>query len=596
MMKDVTGDQVVANTPQKTTHQHTVADLLIQYLHALSVEFVFGIPGGAIEPLYNALARSERQKSVRAVLARHETGAAFMADGYATNALKIGVCCATTGPGATNLITGVASAYANRVPVLVITAQTHLADFGRGAFQDSSCTGINTLAMFEHCTRYNTLISHKEQFERKLVTALLTACGDNPGPVHLSIPIDVLQSPATGTGPAYDICKLLQKPKLIDEELIRRCHQLISQSRESVIVVGEGAGSAVQEILDLADITGARLVTLPNGKGLISPYHPGYRGVIGFAGHDTARKLLASPTVDTVICIGTRMSEWASNGWDAKCLLNDRMIHIDEQAGNFAFTPMAQLQVHGHIKMVILKLLEQFDAGEAKTKPRQPASSGESKRHFALDDEQGYLDASSPVKPQHLMKALSDLLPPGTRYVADTGASLAWAIHYLHPYDRRVNGLRAVNGMVFRGCLDFSAMGWAIGFAVGGALGNPKQPMVCITGDGSLLMSGQELSVAVQENLNVIFIVLNDSGLGMVKHGQRLARAESVAVEMPPVDFSAMANAMGAQGISIRSIDDLYHLDLSDILQRSGPTLLDVHIDKEAVPPIQMRIKTLKRR
>jgi len=140
-----------------------MADLLVAYLEQLGVEYVFGVPGGAIEPLYDALARSERRGGVRAVVARHETGAAFMADGYARNSGKLGVCCSTTGPGATNMITGVASAYENNVPMLVITAQTAISTFGKGAIQDSSCTGVNTVGLYSHCTRYNTLISHIDQ-------------------------------------------------------------------------------------------------------------------------------------------------------------------------------------------------------------------------------------------------------------------------------------------------------------------------------------------------------------------------------------------------------------------------------------------------
>ena len=156
------------------TAPHEYGDLLLSYLEQLGVEYVFGIPGGAIEPFYNALARSERRGGPRSICARHEAGAAFMADGYWRNSGKLGVCCATTGPGATNLITGVASAYENNVPMLVITAQTALSGFGTSAFQKSSCTGINTVELFNHCCRYSTLVSpgtiraqtHRRDYDR----------------------------------------------------------------------------------------------------------------------------------------------------------------------------------------------------------------------------------------------------------------------------------------------------------------------------------------------------------------------------------------------------------------------------------------------
>ena len=176
-----------------------MADLLVAYLDQLGVEYVFGVPGGAIEPLYDALARSERRGGVRAVVARHETGAAFMADGYARNSGKLGVCCSTTGPGATNMITGVASAYENNVPMLVITAQTAISTFGKGAIQDSSCTGVNTVGLYQHCTRYNTLISHIDQFEHKLAAAIMSAMGSPAGPAHISIPRDVMAMPISVT-------------------------------------------------------------------------------------------------------------------------------------------------------------------------------------------------------------------------------------------------------------------------------------------------------------------------------------------------------------------------------------------------------------
>jgi len=143
----------------------TVADLLVGYLEQCGIEYIFGVPGGAIEPLYNALARSRRRGGIRHILARHETGAAFMADGYARETGKIGVCCATSGPGATNLITGVACAYDNNIPLLAITGQPALPSFGKNPLQESSCTGINTLAMFRHCTRYNSLVSYPLQME-----------------------------------------------------------------------------------------------------------------------------------------------------------------------------------------------------------------------------------------------------------------------------------------------------------------------------------------------------------------------------------------------------------------------------------------------
>jgi len=591
-------------------------DLLISYLEQLGVEYLFGIPGGAIEPLYNALARSERRGGIKAVVARHETGAAFMAEGYARNSGRLGVCCSTTGPGATNLITGVASAYENKVPLLVITAQTALKSFGKRAFQESADTGINIVGMFQFCTRFNTMVSHIDQLEQKLITAVMTAIRES-APVHLSIPIDILKAHLSSAAPRYDLPTLIQQPHFQDERGITRLIEQIERSRKVVFVLGSGSREAESLILDVAALIDALVVTTPDGKGLVSPYHPLYRGVIGFAGHASASKLLADPAVDTIIAVGTVISEWTSNGWDSASFLNDRLIHIESEASHLTGSPMSKIHVRGSITSIFEKLSEnlrcknidknvsgrQDVAHQTIGKETEFREKIEQVQHFELASMRKYYDDSSPIKPQWLMHKLAQLFPPNTRYLADTGNSFAWAIHYLHPFDRRMsqrrmdgrhdNGRRQRNAGLFQCALEFASMGWAIGSSVGAALACPGEPIVCITGDGSLLMSGQEMTVALQHQLPVVFIILNDSSLGMVKHGQLLGGAENIGHQLPAVDFSEMARAMGVVGYRIKQSQDLLNLNIQTICSRNGPTVLDVLIDPDEVPPMDMRIKTL---
>jgi acetolactate synthase-1/2/3 large subunit len=578
-----------------------VADLLVAYLEQLGVEYVFGVPGGAIEPLYNALARSERRGGPRAVVARHETGAAFMADGYARQTGKLAVCCATTGPGATNLITGVSSAYENNIPMLVITAQTSLTDFGRGAFQESSCTGINTVGMLQYCTRYNTFVSHVGQFERKLVAAVMSAYHSPAGPAHLSIPLDLFRGPAVNDKPFYDLANLLHRPSLLDDDAVAQLRKELENTRKAIFVIGEGCSESIGTILELAMMLGATLLTTPHGKGLVSPYHPLFRGVIGFAGHRSAVEALNDEAVDLVVAVGTGLGEWASDGWSSR-LLDSRLVHVESTEGNLTRSPMAKLHVRGRIATIFEHLLEHFQKGPTRDRQepdgapaRSPivGSSPSLRPQFELDDEAAYNSQSTPIKPQRLMRELTRMFPPHTRYFADTGNSAAWAIHYLHPFDRRIAGQRDANAGLFRSCLEFASMGWAIGAAVGASLGSPKTPVVCITGDGSILMSGQELTVAVQEHLPLVFVVLNDGALGMVKHGQRLGGAEPIGFELPDVDYCAVAKAMGAEGHVICAPDDLLKLDAKAMWTRKGPTLLDVRIDPEEIPPLKTRMRIL---
>jgi len=581
-------------------HLYTSADLLIDYLKQLSVDYVFGIPGGAIEPLYNSLARSERRHGPRAIVSRHETSAAFMADGYHLLTGKLGVCCATTGPGSTNLITGIACAAANNTPLLAITAQTALSTFGNSAFQESSCTGINTVGMFEHCTKFSTLVSHIDQFERKLTAAVIAAFQSPRGPVHLSIPMDVMREHPKVLKPTYDLSKQICSPSLFDDQSVEQLCTLLNAAKSTVFVIGEGASEAIGSILDAAKHYNALIVTTPHGKGLVSPYHPSFRGVIGFAGHASAREALLDKNLDLVITIGTNLGEWASGGWDADLLLNNRMVHIDEQNYNFSQSPMARLHVQGRISTVFEHVLQSCSATKMTTiSPIHNRKTNTNihtlnKRYFKLNDEKSWLDSTPPIKPQRLMHDLPKMFPPNTRYLADTGASFAWAIHYMHPFDRRMHGSRNACGGLFRACLEFAPMGWAIGCAVGMAFAKPADPVVCITGDGSILMNGQEITVAIQESLTVIFVVLNDAALGMVKHGQKLTGAEEIGAMLPSVNFSDMAKSMGAAAYRIESAEQLEALDFSAICKLKGPTLLDILIDVNEVPPIGMRTDTIK--
>ncbi|HEV7915471.1 MAG TPA: thiamine pyrophosphate-binding protein, partial [Albitalea sp.] len=243
MARRVRGDAVEAPVSAGVE----AAELIVTYLERIGVKHVFGVPGGAIEPLYNALARSERRGGVRSVVARHEAGAAFMADGYARETGRIGVVIATSGPGTTNLITGVAAAYANGVAMLVITGQPPLNTFGRNALQESSCTGINTVGMFRYCTRYNSLVSHADQLEIKLVNALMQATQTPRGPVHLSIPVDILRSTVKAPSPSADLTSLLRlKPSLVDLHAVGQLQGELERAATPVFLIGGGCGEAIE--------------------------------------------------------------------------------------------------------------------------------------------------------------------------------------------------------------------------------------------------------------------------------------------------------------------------------------------------------------
>lgn len=609
-LADDTDTEEVDSQPPEAVSQ--VADLIVAYLEQMGIEYVFGVPGGAIEPLYNALARSSRRGGPRPMVARHEAGAAFMADGYARETGRIGVCCATSGPGATNLITGVACAFDNGIPLLVITGQPSLPSFGKRALQESACTGINTLGMFRHCTRYNSLVSHPEQIESKLITALQRATRAPRGPVHLSIPLDIMKSPSPVVTPSYAIADKIRPTSLLDTDATDELIELLEQSTNIRLLIGGSCGEAIGSVLQFAALRCIPFVTTPDGKGLINPYHPMFCGVFGFAGHLSANALLNDDNVDLVLAIGTSMNEWTSSGW-SDTLLNSKLVHIDESAEHLARSPMARLHVRGRLLNIFDRLIERTHKARDNSGFKQHHRRGAHEEsppawttEAMLAEPTEYTSSATPIVPQRLMHDLGRRFPPSTRFLADAGNSVAWAIHYLNPADRRLGerrlgssgrrrdgDRRLTHGGWLRLTMDFAPMGWAIGGAIGTAAGNRNVPVVCITGDGSLMMNGQEISVAVAEGLTVIFVVLNDQALGMVKHGQRLAGAEQIGFQLPPTDFAAIARAMGADGHTIRSPEDMAALDIAAICRKQGPTLLDVHIDGEQVPPMNLRMQVL---
>jgi acetolactate synthase-1/2/3 large subunit len=575
------------------------ADLIVHALESLGVEYVFGVPGGAIEPLYNALARSARRGGPQAVVARHECGAAYMADGYARETGRIGVCIATSGPGATNLITGVACAYDNNVPMLVITGQPPIHSFGKGALQESSCTGVNTIGMLRHCTRYNSLVSHVDQVGTKLFNALMQAHQAPMGPSHLSIPVDILRQNIPPTQEEPDFAGLLNRhSSLVDLSATQTLASLLTQAQRPVWVIGDGCGEAVDSLMQLIQLTDAHFITTPDGKGFINARHPRFCGVFGFGGHTLARELLASEP-DLVIALGTGFGEFNSGGWSTS-LLNSRLVHVDSSDDNLMRSPMARLHVRGRIGAVCEHLLHLLNRHPKKVSsdaitvlPFSQPQADQASYEAMLDQPEATRSDSSPVKPQRLVATLARRCPPHTRFVADAGNSAAWAVHYLAPGDRRNRAQpdtarpeqRTSRSSWLRVTMDFAPMGIA--------LGNPRCPVVCFTGDGSYLMSGQEITVAAELGLSVVYVVLNDGALGMVKHGQRLAKAEPIGFELPQVDYAALAQAMGIHGLVIRTPEQLEAVDFDALLARRGPTMLDVRIDGEQVPPMNVRMKTL---
>ena len=576
-------DNSTANQPQ---HQDTYADMIVEYIHRLGIDRVFGVPGGAIEPFFNALARSERHGGPKLIVARHECGAAFMADGYYRETGKIGVVCSTTGPGATNLITGVGSAYADEVPMLVITAQTPLPKFGKGALQESSCTAIDTIGMFRHVTRFNTLISHHEQLESKMVSAIMAAHRGPKGPVHISIPSDVLRTHAN-IKPDIHSDLLVHDFSLSDEGAIVKLSGKLAKVEKMAMYIGNGAGLASDQIMEFIELTGTPFVTGPMGKSWVDERHPLYRGVYGFAGHESARALFQNDEVDLILAVGAALGELDTAGWHDE-LLNSKLVHIDSAIEHFTRSPMANLHVFGNLEAIFKRLSRNVKSARKWGRTWGTVEGNKTTNiqgsYITLKEPEKCFSMESPVKPQRLMHFLSSELPQDTRVFVDAGNAWSWATHYL---------TGSSNKGYYRLAMGFGSMAWSVGAAIGSSIANPAAPTLCIVGDGSYLMSAQEITVAAQHQLPVVFMVLNDAALGMVMHGQQLGGQESIGWELNNVNYAAMVEAMGVEGIIIEDPDQLDKLDFDRLFSKDGPTLIDVRIDRDEIPPMGDRVKGL---
>lgn len=568
-----------------------LADRIVSCLAELGVEYVFGVPGAAIDPLFQALARSEEVGGPRAVVARHECGAAFMADGYARETSRLGVVCATTGPGITNLITGVACAYANEIPLLVITGQPPQATHGRGAFQDSSCAGIDAIAMLRPCTRYDTLVTHPEQLLPKLKAAILRAQQSPRGPVHLSIPVDMMREPASEAEAALPA--LLAARSVDALPALDRVIEEIAAATNVVWVIGSGCGRDAGAIVALAQQIGQPFVTLPHAKGLIDPRHPLFAGVFGFGGHFCATRLLERQP-DLIVSFGARFTEWNTGG-GSSLLLNARLIQIDDCEEHFLHAPMARLQVKGDLGAIARAMRE----GLVQLQGGAPAPVA-GPLFLGPETAKRRLEPGAPIAHEEVLQALSSFCPPGTRVVADAGSCTAWAVHSMAIRNRRtplrlasappqqVPERRTRHRSWLQVTTDFSPMGWAIGAGIGMARARQDGPVVCLTGDGSYLMSSQELTVARVEQLPFILIVLNDGAYGMVRHLQRRAGLPETAVTLPPVDFAMQARALGIEGFRVRDRMSFQALPWADLLAYPRPTLIDVHVDPDEPPPFNL--------
>lgn len=537
----------------------TGGEAIVKSLEAEGVDIVFGYPGGAILPVYDSL----RDSNIHHVLVRNEQAAAHAANGYARITGRVGVCLATSGPGATNLITGIATAYMDSIPIVAITGQVPTEMIGRDVFQEADITGAT-----EPFCKHNYLVRNTVDIPRVIKEAFYIASTGRPGPVLIDIPQNIASGCLNFSYP--DTVDLKgYKPNYKGHYLqIKRVVNALSECKCPVICVGGGAitSNAHEEVLKLAERLQARVATTLMGIGAFPGSHPLFLGMLGMHGSTAANKGVKE--ADLLLVLGARIGDRAIGNGD-EFGKSATIIHIDIDPAEIGKNVSTDIPIVGDLKNVLKEVL----------KYPIERHTPNSQEKFCKDDKISNKKSNVGVCPQELFTKLSEMADKDTVLVTDVGQHQMWAGQYYKVESPRT--------FITSGGL--GTMGYGLPAAIGAKLANPDKEVVLVVGDGGFQMSFSELATAVQENLNIKIILINNSSLGMVRELQQHYYHEryfSVHMSGNP-DFIKLAQAYGIKGIRVKDNSEVEGA-LKDILKSNAMVLGEFIVDpNENVIPVK---------
>ena len=496
---------------------------LVRMLERKGVKTLFGYPGGSVIPIYDELYDS----SMRHVLVRHEQCAAHMADGYARASGFPGVCIATSGPGATNLVTGVATAYADSVPMLALTGQVGVGSLGLGAFQE-----VDAYSLLMPITKHNFRVLDVNRLPHDISEAWEICQTGRPGPVHIDLPVDQMNSQVD---PSILDVEHHIKPLYDDLSDLDEAVQWIRQAKRPLILVGGGAVNAVEEVMALSRAISAPVDSTLMGMG-IAPYsYDLYMGPLGMHGRMSAMTMMND--ADLVISIGARFSD---RTYGKRCRMQDpsgRVVHIDVDATEFGKHGHSCANIQCDAAKGVRAILDRL--GTPSTEAAWTEKAREARRRCFCDP---YIEGT-PIKPQDVMHELNTIIDDDTIVTTDVGQNQMWAMHFLDISRPRQ----------FLSSGTFGTMGYGLPSAIGAKAACPEKNVITVTGDGGFLMVMQEVATSIAEDLPVTVVLLNNGTLGMVRQWQKLfwnERYSSTTLKNDP-DFVKMAEAFGAEGIRV---------------------------------------------
>ena len=543
------------------------AEAFVKALEREGVETLFGVPGGAVIPICDALYDAD----IRFVLARHEQGAAHMADGYARASGGVGVCLATSGPGATNLVTGIATANIDSSPVVAFTGQVPTSMIGADAFQEVDIIGVTA-----SITKYNIQVRRAGEIPHAVKAAFYIASTGRRGVVLVDLPKDAQTGVEEMEFPEHIEFKGYSPNVEPDPRELDRAATLLAKAEKPIILAGGGviASNACGELLKLAELLMAPVATTLMGKGAIPSGHPLHIGMCGMHGTWEANHLVSE--ADVLLAVGSRFSDRTTGRVEE--FTEARIIHIDIDPSEFDKNVEASLRVRGDAKLALRGIIERLRQISRRSREgwmRRLEELREQRRRME-EEERG-----EGVKPPDLMKTLRRLLPREAIVTTEVGQCQMWAALHFDVYAPRT----------FLSSGGLGTMGWGFPAAIGAKAAKPQVPVVDIAGDGSFGMTENNLATAVEEELPVIVIILNNRVLGMVAQWQRLfygRRYFGVHLGSSP-DFVRLAEAYGAVGVRPGSMEEFEEAVRMGI-EGEVATVIDVPIDPEEnvfpmVPP-----------
>jgi acetolactate synthase-1/2/3 large subunit len=562
-----------------------VIDVLLQYLHAEGVRDVFGIPGGLLHPFFAAL---EKDEGIRLVVTKHEEGAAFMADGYARAGRRLGVCAGTSGPGATNLLTGVACAFADGVPLLVITGQAASHAFGKGAAQETAREDIDIVAMFGPVTKYSAMVTSPGSFAQHLRRALRAALTGRPGPVHLNVPVDLWEKPLAESW--FDPASYRPDTHAFDRGAVQRAAAALLEADRPVILAGSGvrAAGAQEHLRALAGVLPARVATTPRGKGVYPEDDSRSLGVFGVAGHRDARDTILGGDVDVLLTVGASLGETSTMNWHPKLRPSKALIQLDIDPERIGRNYPVDIALVGDAQGILVELV--YHLHRLMRDGSLPRSSWDRAPalepfHARCDQPEARTSNAVPVTPQRWRADLEQVLPDDAIVFSDIGGHMLFNLHHLCLRERQQFLLN----------LGFGSMGHGTLAPIGAALADPGRPVFAIVGDACFTMNGMDLITAAEHDVAVIWIVENNNMHGITWHGSRILGKGTPMASVKyrrPLEVAAIARALGLRAWTVDGPGEIQPA-VTQALRLGGPALIEVRVDGSICPPLGARARSL---